>query len=176
MISRPKLTEIGALIGVSAAISWMTQSIPSRRDVIADPCIVATLATAAFVAFLWVSEVWGHRTIKAELLLLAAFLCSMPIVYVMRYLVAANATTNSWLWLELAGIPIFATLAVLGVKKSPWFLVIGIVAHGLSWDSWHYRNSGYVPNWYSLGCLLVDITIGAYVAARILNIEHALTL
>jgi hypothetical protein len=38
------------------------------------------------------------------------------------------------------------------------------VGHGLGWDSWHYRNSPYIADWYSSGCLLVDITIGAYAA------------
>jgi hypothetical protein len=56
------------------------------------------------------------------------------------------------------------TIAVLGLKISPWFLVIGIVAHGLGWDSGHYRNSPYIADWYSTSCLLVDITIGAYAA------------
>lgn len=147
----------------------MIQSVPSWRDVIAGPCIAATLVTGVLVAFLWVSVFLGQRTIQTELWLLAAFLCGMPFVYVIRYLVTVNVTTTpgSWLWLECAGIPIFATLALLGLKKSSWFLVIGIAAHGLGWDSWHYGNSAYIPNWYSTGCLLVDITIATYVAVRI---------
>lgn len=106
-----------------------------------------------------------HSQLAAERFVLAAFLGGMPVVYFAQYLATdGNAQPGGWLWLELAGILIFVTLAVLGLKTSPWFLVIGIVAHGLGWDSWHYRNSPYIADWYSTGCLLVDITIGAYAA------------
>jgi len=175
-IDSHKLFEIGLLLAVTAAVAWMLHSIPSWQDITATPSIAATLATVGVVAFLWVSLWgkgrvslwWAHREmgIQAESWLLAAFLCGMPVVYVGQYLVAANARPGGWLALELAGIAIFATLAVLGVKISPWFLVIGIAAHGLGWDSWHYRNSPYIADWYSTGCLLVDITIGAYAALR----------
>jgi hypothetical protein len=164
----------------------MFHAVPSRRDATAGPLIAATLATVGVVVFLWVSLWRGARSprseagpkaggaawektdraIQAERWLLAAFLCGMPVVYVLRYLVAANTKPGGWFWLELAGIAIFATLALLGVKISPWFLVIGIAAHGLGWDWWHFHKSAYIPDWYSIGCLLVDITIGAYAAVR----------
>jgi len=109
--------------------------------------------------------------------LLAGFLVLMPLVYVARYLFASTGGgANSWLWIELLGTAIFIALAVLGVKRSPWFLVIGMVLHGLAWDAWHYRNSTYIPDWYVIACLAVDLSIGAYVAAvpayqRTLRIE-----
>jgi hypothetical protein len=163
---RPTVIEIAVLIAVTAAVAWMLYSVPSWRDATAGSSLAATLAAIGVAAFLWVSLWLGGRTRRAELWLLAAFLCGMPVVYVAQYLVAANAKPRGWFWLEVAAIPVFATLAVLGVKISPWFLVIGIVAHGLAWDSWHYRHSAYIPDWYSTGCLLVDITIGAYAAVR----------
>jgi len=167
-INRQKLTEAGVLTAVTAAVAWTLYSIPSWRDATAGPSLAAALASVVVVAFLWVSFWWGRRTRRVELWLLAAFLCGMPVVYVAQYIVVAhgNAEPEGWLWLEVAGIPIFAALALLGVKISPWFLVIGIVAHGVGWDSWHYRNSPYIPDWYSTGCLLVDITLGAYAAGR----------
>jgi len=166
LINRPKPIEIGTLIAATAAVAWMVHSVPSWRDPAAGPSIAATVAAAATVAFLWVS-LWRRRSAtRAELWLLAAFLGGMPVVYLAQYL-AANAKPGGWFWLEAAGIPIFAALAVLGVKVSPWFLVIGIVAHGVGWDSWHYQHSPYIPDWYSTGCLLVDITIGAYAAVRL---------
>ena len=156
------------LIAVTAAVAWILHGVPSWRDRTIAPCILAALACVGVIAFLWVSLWWGRRTRQIELWLLAAFLCGMPVVYVAQYIVVAhgNAEPEGWLWLELAGVPIFAALALLGVKISPWFLVIGIVAHGFGWDSWHYRSSPYIPDWYSTGCLLVDITIGAYAAVR----------
>src|SRR5262249_53876778 len=122
---RPKPIEIGTLIAATAAVAWMVHSVPSWRDAVAGPSIAANLAAAALVAVLWVI-LWRRRSAtQAELWLLAVFLGGMPVVYVAQYL-TANAKPSGWFWLEVAGIPIFATLAVLGVKISPWFLVIGI--------------------------------------------------
>jgi hypothetical protein len=72
-----------------------------------------------------------------------------------------------WLWVELFGLPVYAGLAVAGLKRSPWFLVAGIAAHGVGWDSWHYLNAAYIPTWYVTGCLLVDVSLGLYLATRV---------
>jgi hypothetical protein len=89
-----------------------------------------------------------------------------PLVYVSRYLFASTGRmANYWFWVELLGTIIFVALAVLGLKRSPWFLAVGIVAHGLAWDTWHYRNSTYIPDWYATACLAVDLAFGAYVHA-----------
>jgi hypothetical protein len=92
----------------------------------------------------------------------------MPLVYAVGYLFESTALTATfWRRVEGLGIPLFATLAVLGLKRSPWLLAIGIIAHGLAWDSWHYRNSTYIPDWYAISCMAVDLTLGAYVATRV---------
>lgn len=98
----------------------------------------------------------------------------MPLVYVLRYLFAfTGRVMDFWLWVEVLGLFVFAALAILGVKRSPWFLAIGIVLHGLTWDSWHYRNSTYMPDWYAVACFAVDLALGAYVAARVPAYERA---
>jgi hypothetical protein len=126
------------------------------------------------LAFLWVTHWLGSRAVIFERNLLAAFLVGMPLVYVTRYLFASTGhATNFWLWVEVLGIPIFAALAVLGIKRSPWFLAIGMVLHGLGWDTWHYRNSTYIPDWYAIACLAADLAFGAYVAARIPAYQRA---
>jgi hypothetical protein len=85
--------------------------------------------------------------------------------YVMRYLFASRGrAADSWLWVEVLGLLIFAALAILGVQRSPWFLAIGIVLHGITWDSWHYGRSAYMPDWYAFACFAVDLVLGAYVA------------
>jgi hypothetical protein len=100
--------------------------------------------------------------------LLAGFLVGMPLVYVARYLFASTGhTANFWFWVELLGTIIFIALAVLGVRRSPWFLVIGMVLHGVAWDTWHYGTSTYIPDWYVIACLAVDLAFGAYLAARV---------
>ena len=99
----------------------------------------------------------------------------MPLVYVARYLFAATGGgPNYWFWVEVLGTAIFVALAVLGVKRSPWFLAIGMVLHGLAWDAWHYRNSAYIPDWYVIACLAVDLSFGAYMVARVTAYRRAL--
>jgi hypothetical protein len=98
----------------------------------------------------------------------------MPLVYVSRYLFASTGHAASfWLWVEVLGTIIFVALAVLGVKRSPWFLAIGMVLHGLVWDTWHYQRSTYIPDWYVIACLAVDLAFGAYVAARVRVYQRA---
>lgn len=104
---------------------------------------------------------------KFERAWLAAFLVGMPVIYVVAWFMARDRAASLWIWVELLGLALFAAFAVLGLKKSPWFLAIGIAGHGLLWDSWHYKNSSYVPDWYAVACLLVDLALAAYVAARV---------
>jgi hypothetical protein len=140
-----------------------------------DPCLVAAAATVVITICLWLTRFQGLRGATVERYMLAGFLVYMTLVYVMRYLfVSIGRAANSWLWIEILSVPIFAVLAVLGVKRSPWFLAIGIAFHGLAWDSWHYRNSTYMPDWYIVACLTVDVTLGAYVAARVPTYRKAL--
>jgi hypothetical protein len=92
----------------------------------------------------------------------------MPLVYGMGWFAARDHhAASSWIWVELLGLALFAAFAALGLKNSPWFLAVGIVAHELAWDTWHYRNSTYIPDWYATACLAVDLAFGAYVAARV---------
>ena len=139
-----------------------------------DPCLVAAAATGLINICLWFTRWQGTRGANIERYLLAGFLVSMALVYVMRYLFAsAGHAGNFWLGIEILSVPIFAALAVLGLKRSPWFLAIGTALHGLAWDSWHYGNSTYMPDWYIFACLAVDILLGAYVAVRIPAYERA---
>jgi hypothetical protein len=100
---------------------------------------------------------------------LALFLAGMPLVYVASWLVTRGAGTGGgWLWVEIAGFPLYTALAILGIRRSPWLLAAGIAAHGLAWDSWHYfTKTAYIPGWYAIGCFLVDIGLGIYIATRI---------
>jgi hypothetical protein len=154
------------LIIVSFVTAWMLYIAPWQ--VSGDPCLLAAVATVIVVVCLWATDGQGLRGLSFERNLLAAFLVAMPLVYVARYLFASTrGAANHWLWMEGLGVIIFAALALLGLKRSPWFLAVGIVAHGLAWDSWHYRNSTYIPDWYAIACLAVDLALGAYVAARV---------
>ena len=154
------------LIALSIVSGWMLYMVPSW-SALGDPFLLGSVASAVTAACLWLRRRMGLRAMKFERAWLAAFLVGMPVVYLLGWLGARNRAATSWSWVELLGLALFAALAVLGLKKSPWFLVIGIAGHGIAWDSWHYKNSAYVPDWYAVACLLVDLALGAYVAARV---------
>ena len=62
---------------------------------------------------------------------------------------------------------IFAVLAVAGLRGSGWYLAVGIAAHGLAWDLWHHGRTTFIPDWYTIGCLIVDVGWGLYAASRV---------
>ena len=154
------------LIALSIVTVWTLYMVPSWQA-LGDPFLLAAVAGAVTVACLWLTRWLGSRAMKFERAWLAAFLVAMPLVYVMGWFAARDRAATSWIWVELLGLALFAAFAALGFKNSPWFLVIGIAGHGLAWDSWHYKNSSYAPDWYAVACLLVDLALGAYVAARV---------
>ena len=155
------------LVIVTFVGTWLAlYRVPWRAS--GDPCLLAAGATGIIVSCLWLTRWQGLRGVIFERNLLAGFLVAMPLVYVARYLFASNGSAaNYWFWVEVLGTIVFVTLAVLGVKRSPWFLAIGMVLHGLVWDSWHYQHSTYVPDWYVIACLAVDLAFGAHLAARV---------
>lgn len=161
------------LIIVSIVGTWLAlYRVPWH--VSGDPCLLAAAVSGVIVTCLWLTRWRGLQGAIFERNLLAGFLVVMPIVYVARYLlVSGGNAVNHWFWVEIIGTAIFTALAVLGVKQSPWFLAVGMVLHGLTWDTWHYRSSAYIPDWYVIACLAVDLAFGAYVAARVPTYQWA---
>jgi hypothetical protein len=98
-----------------------------------------------------------------ERIVLAVFLGSMPLVYIGAWL-----TTGAFgsIGVELAGLLVYATVAIVGATRAPSVLAIGIAAHGL-WDLAHYRRSAFMPDWYALGCAVADAGVAIYAASRI---------
>lgn len=132
-----------------------------------DPSILAAIAGAVTLILIYLARWRGDAGAAFERGVLALFLAGMPVIYLARWF--AFRPENSppvWLAIELAGLGIFSMLAVLGLKRSPWFLAVGIAGHGIVWDISHW-TSAYMPSWYPLMCLLVDIGLGLYTAVRI---------
>lgn len=157
-------------LGVAAALTAVTlYLVPSWQAAFTDPCHIAGILSAGTIVLLLVTRHLGRRGIVIERRFLALFLAGMPLIYVASWLATRGAGTSSgWLWVEIAGVPLYSALAALGLTRSPWFLALGIVAHGVAWDSWHYfANTGYIPHWYAIGCFLVDVGLGLYIATRI---------
>jgi hypothetical protein len=141
---------------------------PSWQGIRTDVCLQAAAIAGATIVLLYVTRLLGARGIAIERIVLALFLAAMPVVYILRWLFDRDGAGGGWLWLELLGFLVFAALAVMGLRVSPWYMAAGIAAHGVAWDIWHYFiEETYMPHWYAITCLLVDVGIGLYVAARI---------
>jgi hypothetical protein len=156
--------------GFAAALTAVSlYLVPSWQSAFTDPCHMAGIFSAGTIVLLLVTRHLGRRGIAIERRVLSVFLAGMPLIYVGSWLVTRGAGTGSgWLWVEIAGFPLYTALAVLGRTRSPWYLAVGIAAHGVAWDSWHYfAQTGYIPSWYAMGCFLVDVGLGVYVAARV---------
>lgn len=130
-----------------------------------NPAHSAAIGTCLVFTVLVVLRGLGKRGSQIERYIFAAFLAFMPVVYIENRLLLGGSM--EWLYLELGGLVVFVTLAVLGLKVSPWFTVFGIAAHGLCWDSWHYERASFMPSWYAATCLAIDVGWAIYVATQV---------
>lgn len=83
-------------------------------------------------------------------------------------LFAIMAGSTQALLSEAVPIALFILAAVIGFKKALWWVVLGLVGHGL-FDFVHsdlILNPG-VPVWWRGWCLSYDVTAGAYLAFRL---------
>jgi hypothetical protein len=143
--------------------------IPTWEGALFDVCHHAAVAGIITIVVYAVARMLGSRGAMIERVWSAVFLAGMPVVYIVAWIATGGAGTGSArLVLELGGLIAFGGLAWLGIHRSPWFLVFGIAAHGLGWDAWHHAvASGYIPGWYVTACMLADVGIALYLAARI---------
>ena len=66
---------------------------------------------------------------------------------------------------EAVPIALFLLAAVTGFKKALWWVVIGLVGHGLfDFVHGHLISNPGVPVWWPGWCLAYDVTAGAYLA------------
>jgi hypothetical protein len=106
---------------------------------------------------------------RFERRIMAAFLAGMPLVYVATLLFSDD---KSGLPLELVAVPIYGTMAWLGLRRWPMLIAIGIALHGIAWDAWHLSGARVVPAWYAAGCLILDVAMAIYVAVRVSNLDR----
>jgi hypothetical protein len=153
------------VLGLATPIALAGIPVDSWRTSALDPCHLAALGGVATVVALLVTRMLGPHGLAHERWLLAIFLACMPPVYVASgFLSNASGTA---LLVELLAVPVYGAVAYLGVRRSPWWLVAGIAAHGLLWDAWHMADTGVVPSWYAMGCLVLDLAIAFYAATRL---------
>ena len=68
-----------------------------------------------------------------------------------------------WVLIELGGVLLYLSFAVLSKRYSLWYLALGWGLHVL-WDLLlHGEDLDFVPSWYPAVCLGFDLAIAAYV-------------
>ena len=152
-----------ALFVVLTAIAAVGVPIDSWRISPLDPTHLAVISSVVVLVALFALRLKGGRP-RQEQTIAAAFLAGMPLVYLASWAWAEPRDPVAWLGLEAIGVIIYVAFAVLGMRRSPWFLVIGIAAHGIAWDLWHHAHATYIPHWYATGCFIVDVAYASYVA------------
>ena len=150
------------LAAATVALFWIVPALPFAH--LDDPSHWGVLGYA-FTLVLILRLRWrGIQGSRIEWNWLLLFLAGMPVIYLANWLRFGGDA--AWLWIELGGALLYWMLVLLALVRSPWFLVVGIAAHGL-WDAWHYDLTDFVPNWYVLGCFIIDVTLGIYAAGQV---------
>ncbi|RZI85335.1 MAG: hypothetical protein EOP38_05395 [Rubrivivax sp.] len=77
-------------------------------------------------------------------------------------------SSSPWLAIEFAGVVVYGTFGVLGLKGSWNWLIAGWLLHPL-WDlALHHAGPGahIAPAWYAIACLAFDVIVAADMAFR----------
>lgn len=96
----------------------------------------------------------------------------MALVIAACIYVAFAIIGKNWAYLpmELVGLILYGSFALLSLRFSLYFLVAGWTLHVL-WDIFLHPGGhpGYVPDWYPGVCLGFDLLIGAYLIWEIVE-------
>lgn len=126
--------------------------------------------------------------VSSSLLLVVAFalrrytkviLALVLIVAALAYILFAYRTDQEpfWLLIELLGVGIYGTMGLLGMRRSPWWLVTGWALHPV-WDiALHFFGPGhtFAPVTYTITCLSYDLWVATVIALGIVFKWRAVT-
>ena len=102
-----------------------------------------------------------------ELPILAVGLVVAALIY--TCFAIGGGATKLWIALEAAGVRVYGLLAVLGLRYSNWWLILGWMAH-LLWDIGLHiidRGAAFTPVWYAIACASFDLLIAMYAIASV---------
>ena len=163
---REKL-ELPALAAAVLVTLGTMFAVPSWVGSMMEICRVAAMTAIVVMGIMVACRFLGERGVLIERITAALFLAGMPLVYVIRWLEVSGADAGpTALALELVGVLVYVSLAIVGFRRSPWVLVGGIAAHGIAWDAWHV-GSRFMFDWYAIGCLACDVGLASYLALRV---------
>jgi hypothetical protein len=147
----------GAVVGASV-VAVVTIVPPAEWGRVGEPTWFAIVAFLLSVALAVAVEI--RPAPRLERIWFAAFLAGMPGICIATALRAGESAGIEWL-----GLAIFGACAIAGLRR-PAFLAWGIAAHGLLWDALHVGRSSFMPDWYAVVCLIADVSLGLWLAAR----------
>lgn len=130
---------------------------------LSNPAHFATLGGVVTIVAFIVMSIWPPKDPRFAKSLFALVLTSMPVFYLWA---AARSGAQQDVFVEIAGLVIFGGISIYGYLKSPIILGLGILAHGLCWDSWHHNHALFFDGWYPSACLIFDIAAGIVIIAR----------
>ena len=100
-----------------------------------------------------------------------SFYATVLVVIATYYvLFAVQGASTRTLALEIIVSSVFSAIAVLGFRTNFWFVVAGMIGHGV-FDFLHQlfiENPG-VPVWWPGFCLAFDVIFGSFLAMRLLT-------
>jgi hypothetical protein len=122
-----------------------------------------TIITGAMLAGGLILAARRRGSYRSEKIAYAAGLIVAALIYVGFGLYSGSAL---WNLTEFAGLLIYTTFAVLGLRLSGWFLCFGWALH-VGWDViLHGQQTDFVPFWYQMLCLGFDLQLAGYIGFR----------
>lgn len=100
----------------------------------------------------------------------AAYPVILTVIAIVYELFAVMGGSDTALVMELLPTAIFIFAAVLGFRTSLWWVVAGLIGHGV-YDIFHpamFMNPG-VPVWWPTFCLAYDVVAGVFLAWRLVR-------
>jgi hypothetical protein len=105
-----------------------------------------------------------------ELRILAVGLVVAALIYI--YFAIGSSASKLWIEIEIVGVVFYGLLAVLGLRYSSWWLMLGWITHPF-WDiELHLvsQGSAFTPAGYAIACASFDLLIAMYIAGVQLGI------
>ena len=119
----------------------------------------ASIFVGALLAIGMIGLLERHRREQASYVYAAALVVAAAVYAAF----SMNAGPGMWVLIELSGVVVFGTVAVLGFRKSMAILAAGWTLH-VGWDIMHeiVDSDSFVPGWYPLLSVAFDLVVGLH--------------